>query len=75
MTTVSPALGLQARRTLSYIQVDGIFSLAAKSAAGQFQRDSGLAADGVAGPAAWASNLGWPGRRWRIAADADRWIA
>jgi hypothetical protein len=34
MTTVSPALDLLARRPVCYIQVDGIFGPAAKTAAG-----------------------------------------
>lgn len=47
MTTVSLALDLLARRTLCYIQVDGIFG----------PRDEGLAADGVVGLATWAGHL------------------
>jgi hypothetical protein len=47
MTVASPVLDLPVRRALDFTQVDGIFGPAAKTAAGQFRRDGGLAVDGV----------------------------
>jgi peptidoglycan hydrolase-like protein with peptidoglycan-binding domain len=46
---------LLVRRTLSDNQIDGIFGAVTKSAVEQFQRDSGLTADGIVGPATWAA--------------------
>ena len=64
MTMASPAVGLLIRRTLDFTQVDGIVGLVAKTAAGQLQRDSGLAVYAFARAATSAA-----GRRRRTAAD------
>jgi hypothetical protein len=42
-------------RALSCNQIDGIFGPVTKTAVGEYQRDSHLPADGVAGPADWAA--------------------
>src|SRR5947209_2805134 len=46
---------LLVRRTLSYPQIDGIFGLATRTGAEQFQQFSGLVTDGVIGPATWTA--------------------
>jgi peptidoglycan hydrolase-like protein with peptidoglycan-binding domain len=53
--TVAWAQYLLVRRTLSCNQIDGNFGPVTKTAVEQFQRDSGLAADGVIGPATWGA--------------------
>src|ERR1700730_10476802 len=53
--TVRWAQYLLVRRTLSDDQIDGIFGPVTKSAVEQFQTDSGLAVDGIVGPAPWAA--------------------
>jgi peptidoglycan hydrolase-like protein with peptidoglycan-binding domain len=53
--TVRWAQYLLVRRTLSDDQIDGIFGPVTKSAVEQFQTDSGLAVDGIVGPATWAA--------------------
>jgi hypothetical protein len=51
-------LDLLARRALSYTRIDGIFGPVTRTVAGQFQRDSGLAPDGIVGPATLAACAG-----------------
>jgi len=58
--TVKWAQYLLVRRTLSYTQIDGIFGAVTEAAVQQFQGDSGLAVDGVVGPAT-CSALGGDG--------------
>jgi peptidoglycan hydrolase-like protein with peptidoglycan-binding domain len=53
--TVKWAQYLLVRRTLSYTDVDGRFGPVTEAGVEQFQRDSGLAVDGVVGPATWTA--------------------
>jgi hypothetical protein len=53
--TVRWAQYLLVRRTLSDTQIDGVFGPVTKSAVEQFQGGSGLAVDGIVGPATWAA--------------------
>jgi peptidoglycan hydrolase-like protein with peptidoglycan-binding domain len=46
---------LLVRRTMSYDQIDGEFGPVTKNAVQQFQRDSGLADDGIIGPLTWGA--------------------
>jgi peptidoglycan hydrolase-like protein with peptidoglycan-binding domain len=54
-TAVRWAQYLLVRRTLSYPQIDGIFGPVTKTGVEEFQQSSGLAVDGVVGPATWAA--------------------
>ena len=49
---------LLVRRTMSYDQIDGEFGPVTKNAVQQFQRDSGLADDGIIGPLTWVPLAG-----------------
>jgi peptidoglycan hydrolase-like protein with peptidoglycan-binding domain len=53
--TVRWAQYLLVRRTLSYPQIDGIFGPVTKAAVEEFQQSSGLAVDGIVGPATWGA--------------------
>jgi peptidoglycan hydrolase-like protein with peptidoglycan-binding domain len=53
--TVKWAQYLLVRRTLSYTEIDGIFGAVTEAAVQQIQGDSGLAVDGVVGPATWSA--------------------
>ncbi len=46
---------LLVRRTLSYPQIDGVFGPVTKNGVEEFQQSSGLAVDGIVGPATWGA--------------------